>query len=323
MALINTIQLLRGGKVISSLAGAFCSSLKETRLTALLGYVVALHPEAFRRAFGFTGAVSSVSLEEYTDAPQSGRTDIRLYTSHGECVVEAKVSFVDPWKQSTRYPAKWRVLLTNHIPTAKQQKLKGCRYIRWSDIGDILKSLGKSKDPVLRFVSNDLVRYLEEYNMIKKERAVEIYAREINGPESLKLFLEGRIYRCQFQMNSKLPEALYFAPHFGKSLENRYPGIQSGISYVSRIETVEVVESIVEFRDAVKTVRGKSWYNRNKEMINRIRWVKKDKRLSVVFVGVPRLVFNPPVKKTKLQKGSGWLSKYFLSFDELFEAWAK
>ena len=33
------IPLLRGGRIVSSLAGALGSALRETRLTAMLGYV--------------------------------------------------------------------------------------------------------------------------------------------------------------------------------------------------------------------------------------------------------------------------------------------
>jgi hypothetical protein len=36
------IDLLRAGSVVSSLAGAFGNELRETRLTAMLGYLIAL-----------------------------------------------------------------------------------------------------------------------------------------------------------------------------------------------------------------------------------------------------------------------------------------
>jgi hypothetical protein len=35
------------------------------------------------------------------------------------------------------------------------------------------------------------------------------------------------------------------------------------------------------------------------------------------------LVFNPPVQKENLQRGSGRLSKRFFSFDNLFAAWGE
>jgi len=38
-------------------------------------------------------------------------------------------------------------------------------------------------------------------------------------------------------------------------------------------------------------------------------------------MGKPRLVFAPPIKKECLVAGTGFLSKRFFSFDELFAAW--
>jgi hypothetical protein len=41
------IDLMRGGNLVSTLTGAFGQSLQETRLTALLGYLIALNPSPF------------------------------------------------------------------------------------------------------------------------------------------------------------------------------------------------------------------------------------------------------------------------------------
>ncbi len=97
--------------------------------------------------------------------------------------------------------------------------------------------------------------------MIKKTNSVEIYAREINNEESLNLFLKARVYRCKYQASSSLPEALYFAPHFGRSIANAHPGVKQGISYVARIDAVEVVDSWKEMLSVVSSVRGKTWLN--------------------------------------------------------------
>ena len=78
-----------------------------------------------------------------------------------------------------------------------------------------------------------------------------------------------------------------------------------------------------ELLKAVRTVRGGRWLNSNRGLLSFMRkeWNKVQKR-SLLFLVSPRLAFNPPVKKETLQKGSGWLSKRFLSFDELFSAWS-
>ena len=160
--------------------------------------------------------------------------------------------------------------------------------------------------------------------MVKTKESVEIYAREINEPNTLVLFLKAQLYACNYEKNSRLPEALYFAPHFGQRISMNYPGIRVGLSYIARIE--EVI-NVVKWNELVKIIRkrrGKSWMNKNKEFLNPIHkewdWGGEQKR-SFLFLATPRLVFNPPVKKEMLQKGTGWLSKRFLAFDDLFSAW--
>jgi hypothetical protein len=314
------IPLLRGGRMVSSLAGAFGHALRETRLTGMLGFIIAHKPEIFREAFELSGIVSGVALEEGISERTRGRCDIRIETSQGICVVEAKVNTIDPRKQCSRYPADWRVLLTNHIPCEKSRRVRNVIYISWEALAKLLKNIS-SQRTFAGFVSSDLITHLEEHNMIKKDKGIEIYAREINETTSLDLFLKARIYRCWYKEGSRLPEALYFAPHFGYNLAAERPGIQVGISYVARIETVEVVETWEEFRDAVRTTQGAKALREHKAIFDETISRNRKERLSIVFLGKPRLVFNPPVRKENIQEGSGWLSKRFLTFEELFEAW--
>ena len=49
--------------MVSTLTGAFGQSLRETRLTALLGYLIALDPIPFLDLFGFSGVPQQVCLE--------------------------------------------------------------------------------------------------------------------------------------------------------------------------------------------------------------------------------------------------------------------
>jgi hypothetical protein len=318
---LEHIPLLRGGGIISSLSGALGRSLKETRLTAILGYLIALAPEQFLKSFQINGIIYSVSLE--TNHSQ-GRSDILIETSNGLVVIEAKVYGSNPLKQSMKYPAKWRVLITQYMPSGEEKALKNIRFLQWHDIGELLTELSKSPNPKVKFVSIDLQSYLEDFHMIKAKESVEIYAREINEPDTLVLFLKAKLYGCNYEKNSRLPEALYFAPHFGQRVAGDYPGIHVGLSYIARIETVEVLETWKQLLKTIQLIRGKSWLTKNREFLNPIhkKWDwKKNKNRSFLFLGPPRLVFNPPVKKECLQKGKGWLSKRFLSFDDLFSAW--
>jgi len=318
---LEQIELFRGGTVVSSLAGSFGLSLRETRLTALLGYLIALKPDLFIERFGFRGKTLSVSLETIHE---KDRSDILVTTTEGKGVIEAKLGATNPLEQSLKYPADWRVLLSQYIPSEKEKKARNTFYLRWSEIGNLISLLSKSSDMKVRFVSNDLLAYLEEHRMIKTKDSVEIYAREINSENTLLMYLRGQMYCCKFERNSRLPEALYFAPHFGQRISNTYPGVNVGITYISKIEEVEVVTSWAELLEAVRRVRGRRWLNSNRNLLSfmQTEWDRAKKR-SVLFLGCPRLAFNPSVKKERLQKGSGYLSKRFLSFDELFSAWSK
>lgn len=159
--------------------------------------------------------------------------------------------------------------------------------------------------------------------MIKTNGSVEIYAREINNEETLALFLRAQMYGCHFEMSSRLAEALYFAPHFGQRIARNHPGVQVGISYIARIERVEVVETWKEFLLTVREVRGKQWLNGHMFLLEPLRrgWDWGDHKRNFLFLSTPRLVFNPPVLKEKLQKGKGWLSKRIFSFETFFAAW--
>lgn len=305
---------------MSSFAGAFGSSLRETRLTAMLGYLIALEPTRFCNFFGFLGRPLSVSLETLH---ASDRSDILVETTAGRGVIEAKVTATDPFRQSLKYPAKWRVLLTEHSATAKQRRLHTVKYLRWRNLEATLKKLEKSPNNEVRFISRDLLRYLGEHALTKTNRAVEIYAREINNEETLALFLKARMYGCHYEKSSRLAEALYFAPHFGQQIAHEHPGVHVGISYIACIERAEVVENWEHFLQVTAEVRGKQWLKSHRWLLDPIHrsWNWRENRHSFLFLSTPRLIFNPPVPKTELQKGKGWLNKRVYSFDELFSAW--
>ena len=70
---IEKVIMLRGGSPVRSLLGAFGSSLKETRLTAMLGYLIAQNPFPWQKYFLLKDNISEVSVEFGRD---EGRADI-------------------------------------------------------------------------------------------------------------------------------------------------------------------------------------------------------------------------------------------------------
>ena len=109
--------------------------------------------------------------------------------------------------------------------------------------------------------------------------------------------------------------------YFANNISMEYPGINAGLSYVARIETVEVVEKWGELLQVIKSIRGKNWLIKHENILEPIHnnWNWPEKR-SFLFLCKPRLVFNPPIKKHYLQRGTGFFSKKYLSFDKLFAA---
>jgi hypothetical protein len=199
--------------------------------------------------------------------------------------------------------------------------------VTWQSLARELEKLRKSGAPKQRVISQDLLAYMKAHHMTRERKSVEIYAREINEPLTLEMFLKAQIYGCKYDKNSRLGEALYFAPHFSRSITNAHPGVSVGISYVAQIGSVGRAANWQEFRKLATDERGAFWWNRHRAVLQqqlRQRWKwEKGQHRSFLFLGAPHLVFNPPVHKERLQRGRGWLSKRFFSFEELFVAWGR
>lgn len=160
--------------------------------------------------------------------------------------------------------------------------------------------------------------------MTRNADSVEVYAREINEPFSLRLFLTAQLYICWYKDSHRLGRALYFAPHFGRFIGTEHPGIQRGISYVAQIEDMQTLESWGDVASTLREARGRRWYANNRALLSEMKgWEWRGKRYTMLLLGEPRLVFNPSVKKERLQKRPGILVKRFYAFDELFAAWGK
>jgi len=316
------VPLLRGGEVVSSLAGAFGTSLRETRLTSLLGYLVAFNPELFAKFFGFGGRVRRVILEEEQD---QGRADIIIQTTVGRGLIEAKVDATDAFRQASTYRARWKVLLTQYVAPSHRMHDPGVQYLRWQELADWLNQVrSRGKGVEFRFASDDLLKHLEEHNMTRNAESVEVYAREINEPFSLNLFLKAHLYVCWYKDSDRLRRALYFAPHFGKFIGAEHPGIHPGISYVAKIKAMQTLEAWSDVALTLREARGRRWLTGKRRLLSEMKaWKWKGERYTMLILGEPRLVFNPPVKKENLQEQPGTLVKRFYAFDELFASWGK
>jgi hypothetical protein len=92
----------------------------------------------------------------------------------------------------------------------------------------------------------------------------------------------------------------------------------------SKVKAVFVASTWHDYMEGVCDYRGKQWWNSHAVLMKRLRrewgW-DKDTKYTFLLLGKPRLVFNPPIHKDKLQKGRGFLNRRFFCFDDLFSAW--
>lgn len=316
---------MRGQMPVTSFLGSLGSSLRETRITAMLGYLIAHAPEPWQEYFGFDKPISSVCIEaDY----ERDRADIYIAAGAKSIIVEAKVTWSDPREQVKKYNAQRKYLLTNYHPTSSNVN-RSLKYVSWLEVSVVLEKLAKNAaKPHVRHLSKELILYMKEHQLIPSKDSIEIYARELNDELTVNIFLKCHLYGCWLEKSGgTISRALYFAPHFGQLVAQSHPGIYSGISYVAKIEAIEVVDTWDSFISAAKRQRKGWWVKKHQDALDKLRLQWKDwdenNRRSIAFLGVPRLVFNPPINKELLQKGKGWLSRRTFSFDELFEAWSK
>jgi hypothetical protein len=327
------ILLLRPGAVVSSFAGAFGSKVKETRLTAILGYLIALEPKLFCDEFKIHGEIESVVLEAPDDR---GRSDILIKSSDGLGVVEAKIDATNPSKQAQQYAkqhhAKWQVLLTEFLPTPEQKKNPGITYCCWRDIAKLIQENSKFLSPKARFIGQDLIMYLKEHHMIPDDDLDEIYTRDINDDYSANMFLKGHVYGCQYNEGSRLFKTHYFAPYFGKNIsasktvQALHPDMKAGVSYIAKIIDIQTSETPTDFEAIAKELRKK--HNRKKEWScsKAIKEFFGGQRCAYcfIFLDEPRLAFDEPIQKRYLQKSPKYtLAQKLWSFDAFYRAWER
>lgn len=315
------VDLLRGGFVVSNFAGAFGAALRETRLTAILGYLIALKPKVFCEDFGITGTIESVRLEARHNLD---RSDILIKSTHGLAIIEAKVDATNPFDQTEKYHARWKILLTQYLPTPNQKKIPRVKYRRWQEIVKLIEQ--NSAEFVRgqeRFVSETLINYLKEHNMIPDNEAVEIYARDLNDDKTSDFFLKGHLYGCDYKRSSRLPKAQYFAPYFGRKVSRSHPGLQEGITYVAKIVSVQVAETADDFMKLAKEAK-KFGFDGKRDYVEQFKkyfFEGRNEKHSIVFLSTPHLAFNPSIKKSYLKRGSGFLGIGYYTFDQFYKAW--
>ncbi len=329
--------LFRGQKPTHSFLSTF-GDVKEVRLTAALGYLIAKLPEAFDELFlPENEKILKIKIEEHDE---SGRTDLVLECLHSIVIIEAKVGMQQNIKQLQKYIRAYRekqnkliklILLDSGSEYnavnlgGLRNKFKNVRFVTWQNIYDKcrkatqMKSLTK-KDYFAAAALGDYADHLEEVEMAGNKRS-EVYVRDLSGP-SLKLFLDRNIYKCQPQFFESASTTGYFAPYFTKvapaDLKNySIVQIEPGISYISKIITCALVRR-ADVKDFLKEHDWPDAQNAAKDIVKG----HSLKDLAIFLLGKPHRFLITPITKKRLNI-HGSMGARFYTFEEIFEAASK
>jgi hypothetical protein len=140
----------------------------------------------------------------------------------------------------------------------------------------------------------------------------------------VQLYFRHHLYKCQSKFYNSAHRNLYFAPYFTRQMadaisqDNLVP-IGEGISFVSRVENVQVIET----RDVLAYLKAKKHPN-PQHATEIIRQSHRARDVLLMTIGEPRLMFVSPVTKNKLSRvipfGKGAMGSRSCTFDDLLAA---
>jgi hypothetical protein len=127
----DSLTLMRGQVPVTSLLSAFGGALRETRLTSMLGYLIAHEPGNWSTFLEMKRPISYVGVEIDHDR---GRADILVHSPKERLVIEAKTG----WSEQPR--------LVFNPPISKDLLQKGKGYLsrRTFSFDELFDAWGKS-----------------------------------------------------------------------------------------------------------------------------------------------------------------------------------
>lgn len=328
------VCLFRGKEIISDLFSAL-GDLRETRLTAVLGYLIAEAPHIFGPLFLNRGArIEEVRIEASED---SSRYDLVLQTPQKLVVVEAKVGYTQSPSQVKRYVrrlvkngTKKQVILYlldkggERLQTEIQEikkKFPECevRPKTWTEVSRAIERSCESKKfqkiyPRAEIFARELIKHLRG-NQMTPSQVKEIYIRQLSG-KSLELFFKYHLYKCQAKFAKTALQHIYFSPLFTakapKEFDNRSMlPIEKGLSYIARIKEGRIVKrnQVVEYLKSAGYPNPKS---AGKEVLSQT----KKKEFLLLVLGQPHQLFQTPLSSRKLDV-KGMLSQKSMTLENL------
>lgn len=331
------VSLRRGIEDVSDLFSALCE-LRETRLTAVLGYLIAKAPNTFGPLFlNRRISIKEVRIEESAD---SRRFDLVIWTPRKLVVVEAKIGYMQAPSQVRRYirglikteRAKQIVLYLLDKGAEKlqteikriQREFPGCKVLpkTWTDVARAIETGCRSKKlqkahPEVIVIGQELIKHLKENQMVGSQ-AKEVYIRQLSG-DSLMLFFKYHLYKCQAKFAKSALQHLYFAPLFTAKAPKDFASqsmlpIEKGLSYIARILEGQVVK-----RDQLAEYLKSTGHPNPKEAAEEVKRQTKRREMLVLVLGEPFQLFQTPISSRKLGV-KGMLAQKTATLEELLIA---
>jgi hypothetical protein len=321
------LRLSRSSQNIGPFLSAL-GSLRETRLTATLGFLVSRFPVELGSLLGLKFGLSDEIAIEETDG--GDRYDVLIRNSGEEHIIEGKVGPYQRVDQLARYIARRRKI-GSHKPALtivddgsefSQSKLRGFEKIRkgvkklhfvtWSQVAKTCQSIALkrknlARDPLGTMIAKDFAEHLKENNMTT-EPYPEIYLRDLSDPSSVELYFRHHIYKCQQSYYKSARNNRYFAPYFTQETSNALRDanmvpVGEGISFISQVASVHVCNK----RDVLSFLEERKHPNAKVAADIVVKSAREDELL-LLLLGPPRLLFISPVTKRKLRDKVGGYS---------------
>lgn len=336
---MSQLRLTRSDRDVTSFLSAL-GGLRETRLTATLGYLIARFPEEFGPLLGHRPSpTDQVSVEE---TETGDRYDVLIRRTGELRIIEGKIGPGQRTDQLLRYVRRVRattrrrpdLTIVDDGSEFRQSRLRAfepirrlvrsIKWVTWSDVARTCLALAARRrleraDPTGVVIARELASHLQEHNM-SHEPQPEIYLRDVSDIHSVRLYFKHRIYKCQSKYYKSAHRNLYFAPYFTRSMAQRISGenlvpVGEGISFVSRVEAVQVVE-----RRDLRSFLKEGRHAAPEEAADIISRGIRGGEILLMSLGEPRHLFVSPVTKAKLGFGQGLMGSRSCTFDRLLEA---
>ena len=333
-------ELIRATHRVTNLIGSL-GRISEPTLTAFAGFLIARFPIEIGSLFlPDAKDIKSVSIEE--SGEKFERYDIVVESLSAIVLVEGKLAFEQQEKQVLKYLATKKKVVKGKklcfvaldrgsfrtqtwLKDVARHSGVSCWGVTWTQFHERLSAVKRrsslrEKDPVGWAVASELIEFMEEQQMVRKNTK-EVYVRDMSG-ESIELFFKHHIYRWQPQYLRSADGNAYFAPYFTGKAPSYFEReslirVERGISWMAPIRDLAIIK-----KKEVESYLRSNGHSSYREAAKQIRSESRQNEILVLLLGDPFLVFLTPVSKKKLAIRGTMGSRSF-SFEDLFRAAGK